>query len=214
MREIAISIRQVGHFGNVTEPSCGVCGPECVIKSPSVGCAIRTSARTERIAGLDDPGAGNMHPVAATGSREFAMAAAGFLPEKFPIGKLAASSGVGIETIRYYERIKLLAPPARTQNGRRLYGPADLRALAFIRRSRELGFSLDEIRALLHLAGPAASCRQVREIAAPRLDDIRARLRDLRKMERVLESTLSRCSGKDVPECPILDVLDIERARG
>src|ERR1044072_9906295 len=98
MREIAISIRQVGHFGNVTEPSCGVCGPECVIKSPSVGCAIRTSARTERIAGLDDPGAGNMHPVAATGSREFAMAAAGVLAEKFPIGKVGASRGGGTET--------------------------------------------------------------------------------------------------------------------
>ena len=84
----------------------------------------------------------------------------------------------------------------------------------FIRRSRELGFSLDEIRALLRLAGPAASCRQVREIAAPRLDDIRAKLRDLRKMERVLASTLSRCSGKDVPECAILDVLDTDRARG
>lgn len=140
--------------------------------------------------------------------------AAALLLEKFPIGKLAASSGVTIETIRYYERVQLLAPPPRTPGGRRLYGHADLRALTFIRRSRELGFSLDEIRALLRLTGPAASCRQVREIAAPRLDDIRTKLRDLRKMERMLDSTLSRCSGKDVPECAILDVLDIERTRG
>ena len=61
------------------------------------------------------------------------------------------------------------------------------------------------------LAEQKASCRQVRDITAPRLADIRARLRDLKKMERVLASTLSRCSGKDVPECPILDVLDVQR---
>lgn len=141
-------------------------------------------------------------------------AAALLLDKTFPIGKLAASSGVAIETIRYYERIKLLARPARTQSGRRLYGQADLRAMVFIRRARELGFSLDEIRTLLHLAGPNGSCREVREIVVPRLHDTRAKLRDLRKIERVLTSTLSRCSGKDVPDCAILDVLDIERTRG
>ena len=138
------------------------------------------------------------------------MAVAAFAQEKFPIGKLSASSGVNIETIRYYERIGLLAPP-RTQSGRRLYSHGDVRMLVFIRRSRELGFSLDEIRALLRLAGQNASCRQVRDIATPRLADIRTKLRDLKRMERVLAATLSRCSGKDVPECPILDVLDAER---
>ena len=134
------------------------------------------------------------------------------MDDTFPIGKLAASSGVGIETIRYYERIGMLARPQRTQSGRRLFGQDDLRVLVFIRRSRELGFSLDEIRDLLRLAEQKASCRQVRDITAPRLADIRARLRDLRKMEQTLASTLSRCSGKDVPECPILDALDMQRA--
>lgn len=128
--------------------------------------------------------------------------------QRFPIGRLSASSGVNIETIRYYERIKLLVAPPRTPGGRRLYSEDDLRALVFIRRSRELGFSLEEIRALMRLATQGGSCRQVRDIAVPRLADIRARLRDLREMERVLEAAVSRCSGRDVPECPLLDALD------
>jgi MerR family transcriptional regulator, mercuric resistance operon regulatory protein len=135
------------------------------------------------------------------------MAGAAFQVEMFPIGRLSASSGVSIETIRYYERIKLLAPPPRTPGGRRLYREDDLRALVFIRRSRELGFSLEEIRALMRLATQGASCRQVRDIAVPRLEDIRAKLRGLRKMERVLGAAVSHCSGRDVPECPILDAL-------
>ena len=78
-----------------------------------------------------------------------------------------AASGVNIETIRYYERVKLLSPPPRTASGRRVYDSTDLRMLVFIRRSRELGFSLVEIRELLRLGGPEkASCREVREIAA------------------------------------------------
>jgi MerR family mercuric resistance operon transcriptional regulator len=70
------------------------------------------------------------------------------------IGKLSRLTGVNIETIRYYEKIKVLPAPSRTENGRRAYGPIETRILAFIRRSRELGFSLDEVRALLRLGGP------------------------------------------------------------
>ena len=67
--------------------------------------------------------------------------------ENLPIGELSKRSGVKIETIRYYERVKMLPAPPRTASGRRVYGTTDLRILAFIRRSRELGFSLDDIRA-------------------------------------------------------------------
>ncbi len=133
--------------------------------------------------------------------------------EAFPIGELSKRSGVKIETIRYYERAKMLVPPPRTASGRRVYEVTDLRILVFIRRSRELGFSLDEIRALLRLGGPEkATCREVREIAAHHLDDIRAKLSDLKKLERLLSKTVSRCSGKTAPDCPVLDVLDIERS--
>jgi MerR family transcriptional regulator, mercuric resistance operon regulatory protein len=134
--------------------------------------------------------------------------------EILPIGELSRLSGVNIETIRYYERIKMLPPPPRTASGRRIYALTDLRTLAFVRRSRELGFSLDEIRALLQLGGPEkASCREVREIAAHRLEDIRAKLGDLKKLERLLAKTVAQCSGKTAPDCPVLDILDIQRPK-
>jgi MerR family mercuric resistance operon transcriptional regulator len=133
--------------------------------------------------------------------------------EEFPIGQLSKRSGVKIETIRYYERVKMLVPPPRTASGRRVYDLTDLRTLVFIRRARELGFSLDEIRALLRLGGPEkATCREVREIAAHHLDHIRAKIDDLGKLERLLSKTVSLCSGKAAPDCPVLDVLDIQRS--
>jgi DNA-binding transcriptional MerR regulator len=98
------------------------------------------------------------------------------------IGQLSELTGVNIETIRYYEKIGLLPPASRAANGRRVYRAVEHRVLAFVRRSRELGFSLNDIRALLRLGGPdKASCREVREIAAHHLADIRARIGDLRK---------------------------------
>ena len=132
--------------------------------------------------------------------------------EKFPIGELARCSGANIETIRYYERIKLLPPP-RTASGRRIYSVTDLRILVFVRRARELGFSIDEIRALLRLGGPEkATCREVREIAMVRVEDIRSKLQDLKKLERLLATTVSQCSGRTAPACPVLDILDIRRS--
>ena len=93
------------------------------------------------------------------------------------IGRISRLSGVNIETIRYYERIKMVPLPPRTANGRRVYDFAHLRILAFIRRSRELGFSLDEIRALIRIGGPGrATCREVREVAVHHLKDIRAKI--------------------------------------
>lgn len=134
--------------------------------------------------------------------------------EELPIGELAKRSGVNIETIRYYERVKMLPAPPRTASGRRIFGKNELRILVFIRRARELGFSLDEIRALLRLGGPEkASCREVREIATSRLEDIRSKLHDLKRLERLLATTVARCSGRTAPDCPVLDVLDIERVR-
>lgn len=135
--------------------------------------------------------------------------------EILPIGQLSRLSGVNIETIRYYERIKILAAPPRSSSGRRVYNSAHIRTLAFIRRSRELGFSLDEIRELIRLGGPhGASCREVREIATHHLEHIRAKLSDLRKLERLLAGTIVKCSGRQVPECPVLDILDVQRSRG
>lgn len=129
------------------------------------------------------------------------------------IGKLAGLTGVKIETIRYYEKIKVLPLPSRAANGRRIYGATERRILAFVRRARELGFSLDEVRALLRLGGPErASCREVRKIAAHHLGDIRAKITDLRKLERLLATTVARCTGTSAPECPVLNILDVQRS--
>jgi MerR family mercuric resistance operon transcriptional regulator len=126
------------------------------------------------------------------------------------IGRLAAAAGVNLETVRYYERINLMPPPARTANGHRAYDAAHVRRLAFIRRARELGFSIEDIRALLALAEPTrASCAEVREIARMHLDDVRTKLADLTKLERILGETITRCSGDPAPSCPVLDMLDV-----
>lgn len=126
------------------------------------------------------------------------------------IGRLAAAAGVNLETVRYYERIDLMPPPARTASGHRAYDAAHIRRLAFIRRARELGFSIEEIRALLALAEPTrASCAEVREIARVHLDDVRTKLADLTKLERILGETIGRCSGDPAPPCPVLDMLDV-----
>lgn len=128
--------------------------------------------------------------------------------ETFAIGHLSSRSGVNVETIRYYERIGLLAWPLRTSAGYRLYRLADVERLAFIRRTRDLGFSLDDVRRLLDLAdGKSRSCRRVKDIANTRLADVRAKLNDLRRMERVLADLVSAGADGTLPACPLLETL-------
>lgn len=125
----------------------------------------------------------------------------------FPIGVLSRLTGVNIETIRYYERITLLAAPPRTEGGRRVYGPVQVQTLKFIRRSRELGFTLDEIRNLLSLAEGSHACGEVKAAAVAHLKGVRRKIADLRRMERTLARTADLCEGGDATHCPILDVL-------
>ncbi len=123
-------------------------------------------------------------------------------------GALAREAGVNIETIRYYEKIGLLPEPVRADNGYRVYGETGLKRLSFIRRCRELGFSLDEVRGLLGLVdGGDYTCAEVRDLSIVRLGDVRQKIRDLRKMERTLKEMVSQCDGGLVPECPIVDRL-------
>jgi MerR family mercuric resistance operon transcriptional regulator len=127
----------------------------------------------------------------------------------FAIGELARRTGVGVETIRYYERIALMPRPPRTQGGRRAYRTEDLRILAFIKRSRELGFRLDDIRALLALRASKGSCMDVKAISGRHLEVVRTKMRGLMELEKVLAAMVSRCPGDESPECPVLDVLDL-----
>ncbi len=130
-------------------------------------------------------------------------------PAALSIGELSRRTRVNIETIRYYERIKMMPAPRRTASGRRVYGPGEMRPLAFIRRARELGFTLDEIRALLALSTGSAreSCAEVRELAAAHLAEIRAKIVDLKAMERALTDAVRRCDLGETPGCPVLDTL-------
>src|SRR5262245_43549444 len=139
------------------------------------------------------------------------MAAAPFTDSRAPamaIGELARRTGVNIETIRYYERSSLLAAPPRTAGGRRVYGPEHAQALTFVRRARELGFSIDDIGALLALAEPGRrSCTEVERIASVHLASVRSKLADLERLERTLADTVSRCSRETNPVCPVLEAL-------
>ena len=128
--------------------------------------------------------------------------------QNFPIGRLSSQSGVKVETVRYYERIGLLSKARRTSGGYRSYGAPDVERLAFIRRARDLGFSLDDVRRLLDLAdGKSRSCRRVRDIAATHLSDVRAKLGDLRRMEQALADLVSACTDGALPACPLLETL-------
>ena len=126
----------------------------------------------------------------------------------FPIGALAGRSGVQIETIRYYEKIGVMPKPARSAGGYRLYTAEHLGRLTFIRRGRELGFTLEELRGLLRLVdGKAYTCAEVRALTLDHVADIRRKIADLKRLERVMLDISSHCSGKEVPECPIIDAL-------
>lgn len=131
-------------------------------------------------------------------------------PRGLSIGQLAARSGVNLETVRYYEKIGLMPAPARTGGGHRSYDADHARRLAFIRRSRELGFGIEDIRALLGLAAPQRrSCDEVRAIASAHLRDVRAKLADLARLEARLAETVGRCqSGGPGPACAVLDLLE------
>lgn len=129
--------------------------------------------------------------------------------EGIAIGELSRRTGVNIETIRYFERVGVLATPPRTSGGRRVYGVDHVRALGFIRRARELGFTPAEVRAISSLGGPAhASCNDVREIAAHHLERVRAKMADLAQLESLLASTIDQCKGDDAGSCAVIEMLD------
>lgn len=128
--------------------------------------------------------------------------------EEFSIGVLSERSGVNVETIRYYEKIGIMPSPARSASGYRVYRLEHARRLHFVRRGRELGFSLDELRGLLLVVdGHTCSCREVHELTVQHLADIRQKIKDLRRLERVMSDMAAQCTRDLVPECPIIDAL-------
>ncbi len=127
--------------------------------------------------------------------------------DDMPIGDFSRRTGCVIETIRFYEKIGILPKPRR--RGRyRLYEATDIGRLVFVRRARELGFTLDEVRALLRLAGAGAqACGEVRDLATGHLQDVRTRIADLLAMERVLAEAVQRCDAGGEAACPLIETL-------
>lgn len=124
------------------------------------------------------------------------------------IGQLSTQANCKIETIRYYERIGLLPEPGRSEGGYRIYDEDHLKRLVFIRRSRELGFTIEEIRALLDLVdGGNYTCSDVKAITMDHVETIRHKIADLKKLEKTLTHISSLCTGGATPECPIIDAL-------
>jgi len=127
---------------------------------------------------------------------------------RIAIGGLSKHTGTNIETIRYYERVGLLPAPARSSGGYRLYETEHLKRLNFIRRARTLGFSIGEVRTLLQLADERQRpCAEVRVVADAHLKDVQAKIADLRRMERVLKTTLARCASGKRTHCPMIEAL-------
>lgn len=124
------------------------------------------------------------------------------------IGNLAKATGTKVETVRFYEKMGLLPPPARTRSNYRIYEPMHLGRLSFIRRARELGFPLDQVRELLGLADQAdRSCAEVDVIARQHLDEVERKIADLAAMRDELTEVLGRCQRGTIAECRIIETL-------
>jgi len=135
------------------------------------------------------------------------------LERPLTIGRLAAAAGVGVETIRFYEREGLLPSPARTASGYRQYEPATAQRLGFIRRAKALGFSLAEIRELLGLAEPDGERARVKALTRGKLAEIDQRIVELQRMRAALAELERQCSGHGpVAGCPIIEALAEEPA--
>lgn len=128
------------------------------------------------------------------------------------IGEAAVASGVSAKMIRHYEEIGLIPAAGRTASGYRLYGASDVHTLRFIRRARDLGFSMKEIETLLGLwKNRRRASSEVKRLAARHIDELDRRISEMREMRRTLANLAHHCHGDQRPDCPILDDLAGEK---
>src|SRR5215470_13401326 len=130
------------------------------------------------------------------------------------IGTLAKKTDTKVETIRYYERIDLLLAPRRTSGNYRIYGVEHLGRLSFIRRARDLGFSIEQVRELLSLADQRSrSCARVDAIARQHLAEVERKIADLNAMRRELSTVITQCGRDVIADCRIIEALSPTRKR-
>ena len=133
------------------------------------------------------------------------------MDRELAIGTLARAAGVGVETIRYYQRRGLVEEPTKPAGGHRRYSPAAARRIRFIKRAQQLGFTLEEVASLLALED-GGSCRETRLLAEQKLAVIERRIQDLSRMRRLLHDLVAQCAGGRRPRsCPIITTLMSDR---
>lgn len=125
----------------------------------------------------------------------------------FNIGQASEASGVSAKMIRHYESIGVIPPAERTFSNYRVYSQNDVHTLQFVRRARDLGFSMKQIEELLALWHDRRSSREVRKVALAHVAELDVKIREMQAMKRTLETLAAHCHGDDRPECPILDDL-------
>lgn len=135
--------------------------------------------------------------------------------DSMTIGKVAKGAAVGIETVRFYEREGLIEKPPRRDSGYRAYPADTVDRVRFIKRAKELGFSLKEIKDLMALRiAPGATCGQIKKRAEAKIEDIEDKISSLQRMKQALRKLTAACGGKGaVSECPILDALEDGKKR-
>lgn len=122
--------------------------------------------------------------------------------DRYTISQLAQTAGVPTTTVRYYERVGLVEPEDRSAGNYRLYSEESLRKLKFIRAAQAIGFTLDDVKALLStLSNTGASCREVQSLIETRLAEVDQRLKDLRHVQRVLKASLEKCKDTESADC-------------
>lgn len=130
------------------------------------------------------------------------------MAQEFMIGELAKRTDTKVQTIRYYEDIGVMPKAIRAPNNRRLYDETHLERLTFVRHSRELGFSLDDIRNLLELSDqPDRTCEEVDAIARAHLDRVESKIASLQVLQAELQRMINNCSGATISDCRIIKVL-------
>jgi MerR family mercuric resistance operon transcriptional regulator len=128
----------------------------------------------------------------------------------FTVGDLATRSGCRVETVRYYEKTGLMPDPPRTEGGHRIYSLEHLKRLIFIRRSRNLGFSIEQVKGLLRFVDePDHTCGEVKGMAMVQARAVQEKIDDLKRLQKALDEMAARCKGGRyrIEDCPIVDAL-------
>ena len=132
---------------------------------------------------------------------------------QFSIGKLAKSTNCKVETVHYYEKTGLMPEPSRTEGGHRIYSISHVKRLNFIRRSRDLGFTIDQIKNLLKFIDePDHYCGEVKAMAMLQTRVVQKKIDDLQRLQNALEKMISQCNEDDysIENCPIIDALYVK----